>query len=302
MMRNLVDRHVALHRATGRQYERQEEILRSFARYADDRGEGIIRSATALAWAAEGTTASSRFRRLERIHYFARALHAENPHHEIPPRGVFGPRPSQRDPHIYTRAEVSALLDAAGRLGPPGSLRPRLYVMLFGLLAATGLRISEALALQLDDVTSDGLVVRRTKFRKSRLVPLHSTVTRTLSEYLVLRQEHARGNYVFPSRTLKRLSYGTVCHIFLALVRGMGIHPGPGSPGPRIHDLRHTFAVRSLEQCAGNREDVSRHMDALSTYLGHVNLQSTYWYLHATPKLLADIASSSESFVIGGVP
>jgi integrase len=302
MMSDLVDRHVALHRATGRQYERQEQILHSFARYADDRGEGIIRSATALAWAAEGTTSSSRFRRLESIHYFARALHAEDPRHEIPPRGVFGPRPPQREPHIYTRGEVRTLLDAAGRLGPPGSLRPRMYVMLFGLLAATGLRISEALALQLDDVTDDGLVVRRTKFRKSRLVPLHSTVVRALSEYLVLRHEHAHGNYVFPSSNRKRLSHSTVCEVFLALVRGMGIHPGPGSPGPRIHDLRHTFAVRSLEQCAGSREDVSRHMEALSTYLGHVNLQSTYWYLHATPRLLADIASRSEALIVGGAP
>jgi integrase len=163
------------------------------------------------------------------------------------------------------------------------------------------LRISEALALQLHDITDAGLVVRPTKFRKSRIVPLHDTTRRALQAYLVARTQHAGLDAtVFLSERRIRLPYSTVVSVFLRLVRDIGIHPGPGKPGPRIHDLRHTFAVRSLEQCAGERQAVDRHMLALSTYLGHARLAHTYWYLQATPQLLTDIAAQSESLATRG--
>jgi len=173
---------------------------------------------------------------------------------------------------------------------------------MLGLIAATGLRISEALALRLGDVTDDGLVVRETKFRKSRLVPLHPTTRDALHAYLRERAKYARDcDAVFLSEWRSRLKYPTVITTFLALVRRIGLHPGPGKPGPRIHDLRHTFPVRSLEQCAGNREAVVRHALALSTYLGHAHVADTYWYFQATPRLIADIAKQGEALAKRGV-
>jgi integrase len=226
---------------------------------------------------------------------------AEDPRHEVPPPDAFGPVPPRRTPYIFAPGAIRGLLDGAAALGPCGSLRPKTYATLLGLLACTGLRISEALALQLQDITDAGLVVRSTKFRKSRIVPLHDTTRRALQAYLVARKRHAGLDAtVFLSERRIRLPYSTVVSVFLRLVRDISIHPGPGKPGPRIHDLRHTFAVRSLEQCAGERRAVDRHMLALSTYLGHARLTHTYWYLQATPQLLADIAAQSESLATRG--
>ena len=301
MLRATVDRHIALHHATGYLFRKQSILLRDFARYAGARGEELVRAATALDWAAQGPTAGTRHGRLEVVRRFARLMQAEDPRHEVPPPGVFGPQPPRRKPHIFSPHEIAALIEAAAGLGPPNSLRPKTYVTMLGLIAATGLRISEALALRLDSVTGDGLVIRETKFKKSRLVPLHPTTRRVLDSYLVARSRHAGDdNAVFLSEWGTGLCYSTVISTFLALVRAIGVHPGPGKPGPRIHDLRHTFAVRSLEQCAGDRQAVARHMLALSTYLGHAHLADTYWYLEATPKLLADVAERSEALATGG--
>ncbi len=187
------------------------------------------------------------------------------------------------------------------RRGAPPTSSPRARFAAFSRAASTGLRISEALALQLQDVTDAGLVIRSSKFRKSRLVPLHDTTRRALQAYLAARERYAgKDAAVFLSEHRTALRYPTVVTVFLRLVRAIGIHPGPGKLGPRIHDLRHTFAVRSLEQCGGDRQAVARHMLALSTYLGHARLAHTYWYLQATPQLLADVAAQSESLATRG--
>jgi integrase len=221
--------------------------------------------------------------------------------HELPSPDTFGPRPLQRSPYIFAPESIRALLDAAASLGPPGSLRPKTYATLFGLLSCTGLRISEALALRPEDFSADGLVIRCTKFHKSRLVPLHASCSRALERYLVSRRRHACSHTaMFLTERSSGLRYTTVVATFLQLVRGMGIHPGAGKQGPRIHDLRHSFAVRSLEQCTGDRKAVARHMLALSTYLGHGRLSNTYWYLQATPRLLADVARRSELLATRG--
>jgi len=230
------------------------------------------------------------------VRRFAQLMHAEDARHEVPPAGVFGKRAPRRTPYIYTPKEIRALLKTASSLGPRGSLRPKIFVAMLGLIAATRLRISEAIALRLDDITSAGLVIQQTKFRKSRLVPLHLTTRSALESYLVLRTRFARtDDAVFLSERGTRVRYPTVISTFLTLVRTMGIHPGPGQRGPRIHDLRHTFAVRSLEQCASNGDAVAKHMLALSTYLGHAHIFDTYWYLQATPRLLAEVAAQTES-------
>jgi len=163
----------------------------------------------------------------------------------------------------------------------------------------TGLRISEALNLRLSDVTEDGLVVRETKFRKSRLVPLHPSTTAGLKRYLD-RRGVAEDDYVFVSPRGRRIRYSGIVTVFLRLVRTMEIHPGPGKPGPRIHDLRHGFAVRVLESCSGDGTAVDANMLALMTYMGHGRIDSTYWYLHATPHMLAQVAERSEAFSKGG--
>jgi len=302
MLSTTVERHIALHLATGFSFRGQACLLRGFARYADARGDAVVRATTALEWAALGPSAGTRKGRLDVVRRFARLVHAEDTRHEIPPSGVFGGRPPRRMPHIFAPRDIRALLTVAAELGPRNSLRPSTYVTMLGLIAATGLRISEALALRLGDVTDDGLVVRETKFRKSRLVPLHPTTRDALHAYLRERAKFARDDdAVFLSEWRSRLKYPTVITTFLALVRRIGLHPGPGKPGPRIHDLRHTFAVRSLEQCAGNREAVVRHALALSTYLGHAHVADTYWYFQATPRLMADIAKQGEALAKRGV-
>jgi len=303
MLSTIVERHIALHHATGYLFRRQGNLLRDFARFAEARGEDVVRVTTALAWAANVPSLSTRQGRLGVIRRFAWLMQAEDPRHEVPPAGAFGARAPRRTPYIYTPKEIRDLLKAAAKLGPPGGLRPRVYATMFGLIAATGLRISEALRLGLDDVTPSGLKIRETKFHKSRLVPLHETTRRQIDVYLKVRAKvGAIDETVFVSERGTALQYATVVAVFLSLVRGLGIHPGPGKRGPRIHDLRHTFAVRSLEQCHGDRDAVARHMLSLSTYLGHAHLVDTYWYLQATPALLSDIAKRSEGLAPGGSP
>jgi integrase len=158
------------------------------------------------------------------------------------------------------------------------------------------LRISEALALRLEDLTADGLVIRQTKFHKSRLVPLHETTRHALQVYLAARARLATvDDMLFVSPSGKAPAYPTVVSIFLRLVRSVGLRGGPGQRGPRLHDLRHTFAVRSLERCGHNRAAVARHLVALGTYLGHAHVTDTYWYLQATPVLMAQIAAAGEA-------
>jgi len=169
---------------------------------------------------------------------------------------------------------------------------------MLGLIAATGLRVSEAIALRLDDVWPDGVLhIRETKFRKSRLVPLHPTVADALGRYREKRRRLAAASeYLFPSVRHRALCPSTVNQTFRCLLRQANVAPGR-SRQPRIHDLRHTFATRVLEQCGAGRGAVARHFVALSTYLGHVDIRNTYWYLQATPEMMADIAAAAEMLV-----
>jgi integrase len=185
-------------------------------------------------------------------------------------------------------------------VGPEGALLPITYSTLFGLIAATGLRISEALNLRLEDVTPEGLVVRHTKFGKSRLLPLHGTTRNALDQYLALRgQEAGACESLFLSRKGRKLHANTVRHGFRRLVGCLGIARGIGQPRPRLHDLRFYFANQVLTNGPEDSTGISRHMVALTTYLGHSDLRSSYWYLEATPTLLARIAERCEDFVNG---
>jgi integrase len=302
MLSRDLTQYVDLQRSVGFRFRSQHSLLRSFVTFAEARGDGFVRVDRVLDWAVRAPSPHQRRNRLLTVRRFALAMRAEDPRHEVPAaealgRGLFE-RPA---PHIYTPDEIARLMHAAAGLRPAGSIRPLMYSTLFGLLAATGMRISEALALRLDDVTDDGLVVRGTKFQKSRLLPLHDTTWQALDAYLAARTRlGALHGALFLSNTGRAPAYSTVIAVFLRLARSIGLRGAPGQPGPRIHDLRHTFAVRSLEQCQHDRDAVTRHVVALGTYLGHAHVTDTYWYLQATPLLVAQIADAGEAFHRGG--
>lgn len=302
MLSDDIARYISLRRSLGFRIRLPECLLRRFEEFARSRGESIVRSQTAVDWATQAPSVHQRRERLNVVRRFALHMQAEDQRYEVPPVRIFGnARWPRRIPHLYTEEEVQALLRAAARLTPRNSMRPTTYVALLSLLFATGLRISEALSLQLDDITSDGLVVRQTKFRKSRLVPLHPTARAGLERYVACRQKVVPSDQsVFISLWGTRLHYATACSTFLQIARAAGLRGRPGTPGPRIHDARHTFAARALESSGPSDSEVARHVLALSTYLGHAHPSDTYWYLHVTPMLAQQIASSSEMLFTRG--
>jgi integrase/recombinase XerD len=194
------------------------------------------------------------------------------------------------------------MMIAALDLPPKGTINPYTYHYLLGLLSATGLRISEALALQRKDLTDDGLIIRHAKFDKKRLVPVHATTRQALKNYATIRDRlDGADDGLFVISSGHTPNKRTVGRIFVLLARRLGIRGAPGTPGPRLHDLRHTFATRSLEAVAHDRQAIGHHMAALSTYLGHSSLEHTYWYLEATPVLLHKIAEVNEGLFEGDV-
>ncbi len=301
-MMGAVETYLAVRRAAGFTLSNTEYLLRSFAGFATDQKQTHIRTAIAIDWASQARSVEQRHTRYQTICRFAQYLHVEDPRHELPPPNHFGYRKTRRVPRIYSRDEITALILAATRLPSPDSLQPRTYAALISLLAATGLRISEALHLLVSDITADGLLIRRTKFQKTRLVPLHETAVAGLGSYLTCRQEMRRGgDHVFVSNEGEPLAYQKVHSVFRTLLKSAGLKPS-GGRWPRIHELRHTFAVRALESSPTGRQRIGRHMLALATYLGHVNIDATYWYLETTPELLRDIAVLAENYVQGGRP
>jgi integrase len=297
-----VESYLAVRRAAGFTLSNTEYLLRSFSAFAADRKQTHIRTATTIDWACQARSVAQRHTRYQTICHFAQYLRVEDPRHESPPPNHFGYRKTRRVPYIYSRGEIDSLVLAATRLPASGSLRPKTYAALISLLAATGLRISEALHLLVSDITPDGLLIRRTKFKKTRLVPLHDTAVTGLGHYLMHRQEaRCGGDHVFVSKEGRPLVYWKVHGVFRTLLKSAGLKPC-GGRWPRIHELRHTFAVRALELSPTGRQRIGQHMLALATYLGHVNINATYWYLETTPELLREIALVTESFLQGGRP
>jgi integrase len=302
MLSDAVNRHIELYRSVGFKYRGQEYLLRSFTAFAESRSEQFIRTESVLEWSAAAPSIRRRYDRLFIVRRLACALSAEDDRHQVPPEDVFGRvLKSRRTCHIFTANEIDHLLRATAQLSARRSIRPVTFRALLSLITATGLRVSEALKLQLSDVTEDGLIIRATKFQKNRLVPLHESARQGLKQYLDIRKRiRTTSPNVFVSKRGVALPYSTVNATFLYLARKANLRPRPGLGGCRIHDLRHTFAVRSLEQCAGDRKAVARHISALSTYLGHTHVSDTYWYLQATPKLLGDVAAAAETLYRGG--
>lgn len=300
MLSSHVDRYLAVRRTLGYKLHNTARNLQAFAAFASDKGDTHIRAATTVQWAAQAPSPHARHVRLRDVVLLARFLHAEDTTHEIPPARHFPVRMVRQPPYIYTPCEIGQLLAAAQRLPRTYALRRPVYATLIGLIAATGLRVSEALDLRFDDLLPNAVLrIRQTKFAKSRLVPLHATTVQALTAYLQERQRVAiADDHLFVSANHRRIPTPRASTTFQRVVRLAGIAPGR-QRRPRLVDLRHTFATKSLQRCAVRRESVARHVVALSTYLGHTNVVHTYWYLEATPDLMADIATAGERLVAG---
>jgi integrase/recombinase XerD len=294
-----VENYLAIRRTAGYVLSNAEYLLRSFATFAADRQEQHIRTATVIDWSSLAVSVAQRHTRYQAVCTFAHYVRLEDLRHESPPTNYFGYRKIRRVPHIYSPAEIDRLILAAKQLSPRGGLRAQTYATLISLLAVTGMRVSEALHLSLSDVTPDGLLIRKTKFQKTRLVPLHETTLSAMRDYLKQRQNmHTTGDHVFVGNSGQPLAYSAVYAVFERLQKSAGLLPSRGHH-VRLHELRHSFAVRALESTPVGRQRIGQHMLALATYLGHVNIDSTYWYLESTPELLADIAVAGEIFLRG---
>ena len=221
-------------------------LLRSFARFVADRHQQHIRTATVIDWASQALSLAQRHTRYQAVCHFAHDIRLEDPQHELPPPNHFAHRKSRRVPHIYSPAEIDRLILAAKQLPPCDALRPQTYATLISLLAATGLRISEALHLLVSDVTPDGLLIRKTKFQKTRLVPLHETAVVGLRHYLMQRQGmHLASDHVFVGDSGQPLAYRIVYRVFGTLLKSAEVLPSRGHQ-PRLHELRHNSEARII--------------------------------------------------------
>ena len=301
-LREHVMRYVAHHRSLGRRLESVECLLLSWADAAMASGEDIIRADTMIRWSRRTSSVDQARRRLATVRRFALWLRAEDGRHEVPHAECLGRiRNERRTPFLPSDGQIRMLMETALRLPPAGSVTPHTMHCIIGLTAVTGLRRAEVCALRLADVAEDGLVVRETKFAKSRLVPLSDSTRDALDRYLARRRKLG-GNCdrVFVLSTGKPIGPATLTELFRKVARAAGLRGGKGERGVTLHDLRHRFAVRSLEQAiAGDRDNVSRHILALSTGMGHASVKSTYWYLHATPVLLKQVAETVEALHAG---
>lgn len=302
MLAHAVASYVAVRRAAGYVFKSEGSLLQNFATFSEARGERFVRASIAIEWAGLARSVSHRARRLGMVIRFARYLRAEDGCHELP-AAVFGAEKQPRPvPYILSDDAIQQLIHAAAQSGYR-TLRRDTYSTLFALLACTGLRVSEALHLRFADVGPDGLVIRQTKFRKTRLVPLHDSARAGLARYLERRRPYAPfDDHVFVSLRRKPLLVVDVETAFQTAVSQLELPRGTGRARPTPHSLRHAFAVRSLRTCPDGRDNITQHMVALSTYLGHCKVADTYWYLEAVPELMQSVADQCERFVTGVCP
>lgn len=284
--------YLSIRRAMGYKLERAGKLLAQFVDYLDGAGVVTVTIEDAVAWAMLPADSSINWwaHRLSVVRGFTTYLSTIDPATEVPPADLLPWRSHRATPYLYTDDEIAALLAATEILSTP--LRRATYRTLLGLLSVTGLRIGEAIRLDRGDldVGRGVLVVRSTKFGKDRQVPLHPTTTAALDSYRKERDRHvprADTAAVFVSTAGTRLRYCNVNWTFLKLVEHAGLTPRSASCRPRIHDLRHSFAVNTVLDGYRTGLDVQARLPLLSTYLGHVHPANTYWYLSAAPELLA---------------
>lgn len=306
-LQNHLERYLELRRALGFGMRAEGRLLQDFVTFLQGRtsAEPLIAQA-AVDWACSRGGANWQAKRLSIARCFLVHLRAHLPGIEVPAPGIIpcGVRPT---PYIYSEVQILALMNEARALKPTGSLRPHTYATLIGLLASCGLRPGEAVRLRDADVEMDShpprLVIRETKFRKSRLVPIDASTAEALRSYAATRKRLGLANLsqsFFVSEAGTPLAYSTVGRTFLGIVRRLAIHGTAGSRGANLRCLRHTFAVRRMLDWYSRGLDVNKHLPHLSVYLGHAKPQNTYWYLTATPDLLSKAGTRFESYVNQG--
>jgi len=285
--------YLALRRSLGFKLKEYGDCLHEFVSFLKEQGVPHITNKLAVEYATQRQDEKpvSWSRRLGIIRGFARYRIGADPRTEIPPVGLLKFRSRRARPYLYSEDEIHRLLEAALKIESPHELQPHTYYCLFGLLAVSGLRLGEAINLQPQDVDwAEGvLTIRGAKFGKSRLVPLHPSTLAVLRDYAKLRDKIFAGHdvptFLVTSRGTK-LEKPNLSRIFRELSRQVGIRKPGVRHGPRLHDFRHRFAIETLLRCYRNGEQVDRRMPVLSTYLGHVNVSGTYWYLGSTPELI----------------
>jgi integrase len=283
--------YLAVRRALGYKLKATERLLGQFVAYCEQAGAGVVTTDLALEWATlpVGAHISWSAQRLSMVRCFAVWLQTLDPTTEIPPIGLVTGRPRRAVPYLYTDGDVAALITAAGRLRSP--LQAHTYQTLVGLLTVTGLRVGEAIRLDRSHVRLEsGLVqIIDSKFNKSREVPLHPTSITALRRYTEHRDRQwpkpPCSNF-FLSTTGTMLSDSRVRATYRTLTRQAGLAPRDGRCRPRIHDLRHTLACQILIDWHRDGLDVQTRLPLLSTWLGHLKPENTYWYLTAVPELL----------------
>jgi integrase/recombinase XerD len=293
--------YLAMRRALGFKLRDVGRWLDQFVRFAETEEAGFITTELALRWAMQSVQASSahRARRLGIARQFAQYCSTLDPRTQIPPPDLLPYRYTRKSPYLYSDEEITQLLHAAQQLPSPKGLRAATYATLFGLLAVTGMRIAEPVALDRADVDLIGgsLTIRRSKFGKSRWLPLHPTTSQALQHYATQRDRlypTALTPSFFISEQGTRLTQWSVRATFVKLSHRIGLRGPEDHSGPRLHDLRHRFANRTLLNWYRAGVDANQRLPELAAYLGHAHVSDTYWYLSAIPELLALAAERLE--------
>ncbi|MDR3511030.1 MAG: tyrosine-type recombinase/integrase [Caulobacteraceae bacterium] len=298
-LRLALKRYLRMRRGFGFRYDMEERCLGEFVDFMEAAHETTVTRKLVMAWITQAQRTSWP-RRLSAVRGFARHLTSLEPSNETPPAGIFR-SPRRPHPYIYTDEEIDRLLEATLSWGLAGGVNRWTYHCLFGLLAATGMRVGEAMGLRRADVdlAAGILTLRETKGGKERLVPLHPSTTRALADYAARRDDDPacrKSRWFFVLRHGKRLRHQYVHRVFVTVLRRIGLRdPEPHTRGPRIHDLRHRFAVNTILRWYRTGEDVERMLPTLTTYLGHSKTRDTYWYLSACPELMEAAALRLEA-------
>jgi len=308
--RDRCDAYVALRRALGFTMRPEQRVLRDFVAFLERHHRtDTVPAHAAVTWATTTTRPVSPGRHAHRLSIARQFLtygHAFEPGVEIPAYGLL--RGARRPrPHLFTPQEVRALMDAAHQLGPRDALRPHTVETIIGLLASCGLRGSEAIHLTVDEVdlgaSPPRLIIQQTKFRKSRIVPVHATTADALRTYAAWRDRLGYDGLChtfFVSEGGTPLNYHVLARTFVALARRLGIRGPADERGASLHQLRHTFAVDRLAAWARAGGNVRDRVPALAVYLGHARPENTYWYLTSSPQVLHPAGEQFETYVTNG--
>ena len=292
-LKTALEDYLAVRRKLGFKLHQAGNLLHDFVNFAEQQKASYITTELSLRWATQPKDAQPVWKaiRLGNVRRFAKYQSAVDPRTQIPAQDLLPSRYYRRTPYIYNDDEIVSLIKAAQKLCSPMGLRALTYSTLFGLYAATGMRVSEPIGLDREDVDlKQGILpIRQTRFGKSRLVPVHTTTQQALKRYVILRDQicpRPKTLSFFVSERGTRLTQWTVRRTFVKLSRQIGLRGQHDSYGPRLLDLRHRFAIKTMLDWYRAGMDVEQHMPKLSTYLGHRHVADTYWYISAVPELL----------------